>query len=381
MKKLIILLLIGAAMAALIIKGQRDANQIDTPLLTHTVSTSAISDSILASGNLTFAEQVALRSEVMGVVTEIWVEEGQQVHKGQPLLQLDRTNFEADVKQAQAAVDIQHSELERLQEVAQEALRKQRQIATLVKQELMDEDRLLGAKSRAKLAQIDLQTARHRMTQLQALLTQKQDNLSKTEFTAPIDGLVVSVDIKAGETVIAGTTNIIGSALLTIADTSSYVAQVRVDEADLATIKLEQQVQVFPAAVPNQPLQGHIVKIATQAKRNQAGQGLYYQVEVALNANTRHFPGMSCRAEVQLQQHSGSLTVPVAAIQQEQDQHFVWVASDNRVEKRPVTLGIASDLEQVIESGLEADEQVVIGPGRQLAQLQPDHRINTVERL
>ena len=88
------------------------------------------------------------------------------------------------------------------------------------------------------------------MQQSQAQQQQVIETLAKTEFRAPIDGVMVSVDVKAGETVIPGTINIIGSDLMTLADTSAILAELRVDEADIHAIKLGQAATVFAAAAP-----------------------------------------------------------------------------------------------------------------------------------
>src|SRR3546814_4377090 len=83
-----------------------------------------------------------------------------------------------------------------------------------------------------------------------------RDRLERSVFSAPIDGLLVSVDVKPGETVIAGTVNIVGSDLMVLADPSVLLAELRVDEADIAQVQLGQSVNVFAAAYPHQALHG-----------------------------------------------------------------------------------------------------------------------------
>ena len=74
------------------------------------------------------------------------------------------------------------------------------------------------------------------------------------------------LDIEVGETAITSTTNIPGSGLMTIADPSSIITEVNVDEADVADIRLDQAAEIVAIAYPNQPLQGRVEFIANTAK-------------------------------------------------------------------------------------------------------------------
>ncbi|MFM9481379.1 efflux RND transporter periplasmic adaptor subunit, partial [Streptomyces scabiei] len=86
-----------------------------------------------------------------------------------------------------------------------------------------------------------------------------------------------------GETVIAGTTNIIGSDLMLVADPSAILAELRVDETDIAGIKLDQHADIYAAAYPNQPFTGKVINIGTSAKNQAGSQGLSFRVKVLLN--------------------------------------------------------------------------------------------------
>ena len=74
--------------------------------------------------------------------------------------------------------------------------------------------------------------------------------------------LQLSVDIKIGETAISGTTNIAGSNLITIADPASILVEVQVDEADIANVRLDQDVDVYAVAFPDDALKGQVKTIA-----------------------------------------------------------------------------------------------------------------------
>ena len=82
------------------------------------------------------------------------------------------------------------------------------------------------------------------------------DVLSKTEYSAPFDGVITNLPVREGETVVIGIQNAPGSTLMTIADTSVITAEVKVDETDIVNVKLGQPAEVTIDAIPKQQFQG-----------------------------------------------------------------------------------------------------------------------------
>ena len=114
---------------------------------------------------------------------------------------------------------------------------------------------------------VDLRSLQESLAQARAALDQSKSYCCKTLIKSPIDGIVIQVDIKVGETVIAGTTNIPGSTMMVIADPSETLTEVKVDEADIAQVREGQTADIFAAAYPDTPLSGTIQSIATVARQ------------------------------------------------------------------------------------------------------------------
>jgi HlyD family secretion protein len=113
MKKILIFavlaaLLVGLPFVSKLTRGT-DAKQVEV----QTVELKLIKSSILASGTLAYREQVQLRSEVIGQVTQLHVEEADRVKKGEMVITLDPKTYQAQVDQAQARVRIQQIAIER----------------------------------------------------------------------------------------------------------------------------------------------------------------------------------------------------------------------------------------------------------------------------
>ncbi|MFP3426076.1 efflux RND transporter periplasmic adaptor subunit [Pseudoalteromonas sp. SIMBA_162] len=372
MKKAIIITIAIVAFVGLIVSKQVTGDKKQAQVNIAQVEQGNIADSIMASGNLVFNTQVQLRSEVTGRVDKVFVEEGQSVKQGDILMRLDTTAFESEVNRNQAVlrateIEIKHSQT-RLANLERQ-LKRQKELYDVG---LGNQESFENIESARDLAKIDIESRKESYNQAQASLQIAQDRLSKSVFRAPMSGLLASVNIKEGETVIAGTTNIIGSDLMLVADPSAILAELRVDETDIASIKLNQQADIYAAAYPNKPFSGKVINIGTSAKNQPGSQGLSFRVKVLLDPTDRQlYAGMSCRAEIATSIAENGLKLPIEAIQKEEGKTFVWrLNSDNTVSKVIVSVGISSDIEQAITEGLSKGDNVVIGPARPISKLQ-----------
>ena len=367
-----------------------------------------IKSSILASGTLIYKEQIELRSEVIGQVSEMLIEEGDKVSKDQVLMRLDPRTFNADVEQQQAYVRIQTIAIERQKQELKNITSKWQRNKNLFERKIIGQDAFELVDNQYALAKIDLRSREEALTQAQATLDKALERLEKTVFRSPIDGIATSVDIKLGETAISGSTNIAGSNIITVADPSSILVEVLVDEADIANIEINQSADVFAVAYPDQALKGHVQNIATSAKRSSYRQGLSFTVKILLDttADIDVRPGMSCRAEIFTKIKGDTIAVPIEAIvfedgddessdvdtEQDSDSMSVRVANnissashvflliDGKAVKRDVELGISNDRLQEITSGLAVDETVVVGPARALSKLKEGDSVKEIEK-
>ena len=383
MKKILIFtvlaaLLVGVPLISKLTRGT-DTKEVEV----QEVELKLIKASILASGTLAFREQVQLRSEVIGQVTELHIEEADQVKKGDMVITLDPKTYQAQVDQAEARVRIQEIAIERQRLLIKTlADRFERQKAMFAKN-LVDEDSYEALESELSLAKVDLRSLQESLTQALAALDQSQELLGKTQIRSPIDGVVIQLEVKVGETVIAGTTNIPGSTMMVIADPSETLTEVQVDEADIAQVRVGQDADIFTAAYPDTPLSGTIQSIASVARQTQGQASLSFLVKILLDEQDvmKIRPGMSVRADIYTQSSEETLAVPVQAVlyddelgedetaKDKKEQTYVFVMENGKAVRKDVEVGISSDSDQEVIEGLEKGEMVITGPFRVLRDL------------
>lgn len=360
-----------------------------------------IKSSILASGNLVYQEQALLSPEVIGKVAEIFVKEGEHVERGQLMLRLDDRTYRAQVTQQEAAVRQQRINIERQQLNVENQVSQYQRKQELHQKKMIADQALDDARYTLELARTDLRNSKETLQQAEAVLQQYKEALGRTSIRAPISGTVTALDIKVGETAVASQVGIAGSSLMTIANTSTIMTEVNVDEADIARVKLGQEVSIHTAAFPDVAIKGRVETIPLSLKRAELGvqgasQARNYSVKVKLEdlKDLALRPGMTCRAEIYTATSGKSLAVPLQAVLSNNDEktevahdkdkkgkaevkteNYVFVNKDGVAEKRLVSVGISDDRLQEVLSGIKAGEALIVGPYKLLRHLSAGDKV------
>jgi HlyD family secretion protein len=344
-----------------------------------TVQKLAIHPAILATGNLVFRQEVQLSAEVIGKVAGVLVKEGDHVTRGQILLRLDPTVYQAEVAQQEANRRNAAIAIERAQINLANQQRNLDRTGQLYKAKYIDISKYDDAVHQVDLAKVELRASRESLEQASALLSQSREHLAKTEVRAPIDGTVTAVPIKIGETAVASATGIAGSSLMTIADVGSIMAEVNVDEADIARVAAGQQAKVYPAAFPDQPVAGRVESVAMAPRLIPGAQGRSYVVKLRLDdPQVALRSGMTCRVEIVVGNGAARPAVPIQAVMNEEvpgakdrmkNVSYVLVVEDGKVKKAMVELGLSDDANQEVTKGLAIGQTIAVGPGRLLREL------------
>ena len=379
-KAIAILAVVGVvAVAFVLIASSQSAKSVQVEMLL----ARDIRPSIFASGQIIHGNEVSLTSEVIGKVKALYVAEGDAVERGGLVLAIDDEAYAAQVAQNRAAVRLREIDIERKQLAIENLQRQHERGLQLFESGLLEEDTFETAVHRLNTARIDLDSAQELLAQAGATLAQSLEQLERTRVRSPIAGVVTSLDIEVGETAITSTTNIPGSGLMVIADPSSMLTEVYVDEADISSIRVGQQAEVVAVAYPERPLAGFVEFIANTAKQQLGRRGLSFRVRIRVAedalSEVRLKPGMSCRAEIFMAVGEEVPALPIRAIVSEDDlmagtvQHAAYLflpdesqPANGTVRKTTIELGRSDDEFQEVLAGVAHGDQIVVGPARTL---------------
>ncbi|HXX44404.1 MAG TPA: efflux RND transporter periplasmic adaptor subunit [Candidatus Acidoferrales bacterium] len=310
---------------------------------------------VTASGEIRPKNYTNILGEGMGKITDISVNEGDHIRKGDVLLHLESVQPGADVQAQQASIDAAIAAMKgasanydsAIATVAQrqsdlnKAMLDWQRSQQLFKEQLISKQDYDASKStydgavaglNAAKAQLDSSMAtrdqaRFNLDQARAVLTHQEDVLRKTTYRAPIDGIVSYIAVRVGENVVPGIQNASGSFLMTISDMSVVTAEVKVDETDITSVKDGQPADVTIDAIPDKTFKGHVSEVGELAILRTTGAAAMtettantqeardFKVVITLdNPPVSVRPGLSLTAKIQTAQKQNVLTIPIQAL-------------------------------------------------------------------
>lgn len=363
--------IIGAMALLLAVNAMRGESRTEVEVVP--ASEQDIRPSILASGVLAYLDEVNLTAELVAKVEEILVKEGDRVEKGQLLLRLDPETYRNAIEREEASQRQSKISIERQRLALALAETRLKRGQELLGRQMIGQSDFDDLRNARDLARVELRSTQESLRRAEAILSEAREQLQKTDIRAPIGGTIVALPIKVGETAIPSTMSLAGASLMKIADTSAIQAELKVDEADIARIRLGQQAEVVAAAHQDTPLQGKVAQIALAPSLEPGSQGRSYQVDVLLDVpdDLGLRSGMSARADIFLGDGGKTLAVPVEAViteesEDKQVKRFVWVDRDGSARKVDIETGLSDDRWEAITSGLEVGDRVIVGPAKTL---------------
>jgi len=299
---------------------------------TETIKARDLEAVVSASGKIQPKRLVNITAETAGRVVNLAVNEGDRIHAGQFLLQIDPKSLRSRVDNSEASLQVQQASLEQMRqsvETAKVQLDQAKQTLSrqqgLWKQQLTTRAELEKAENDVKSAESSLQEREKsakaqdsRIMQERASLDNAKYDLSKVRIESPIEGIVTRRNIQEGETAMIGTMNNAGTVLLTLADMSVIQAEVEVDETNIPNVKLGQIAKISIDAVPDKTFKGHVTEIGNspiQAAAGSATQATNFKVVVVLDENVPEVrPGFTCTADITTATRKNVTSVPIPSV-------------------------------------------------------------------
>jgi HlyD family secretion protein len=287
--------------------------------------------------------------------------------------------------------------------------------------------RLTQMKSQRSQTLAQIASSQRRVAQVQAQLRNVEDVLAKFDVIAPLDGVVTNLPVRIGETVVPGVQNSAASAVMTIADMSVITAEVKVDETDIVNLRLGQVAEVkIDAMGEEKTFPGHVLEIgntailrstgAVAANNTSSNEAKDFKVVIALdNPPASIRPGLSCTSKITTATRADVIKVPIQVVttrqrgeieeaareaaqkegkatdqkntnenspidierqkQEREEVEGVFVIKNGVAEFRPVKYGITGATDIEITEGLQAGEEIMVGPYQTVRNLRPGAKV------
>ena len=354
------------------------------------VTSGDLSSTITSNGKVEPILPFVARAGFPTFVAEVKAAEGQAVHRGQLILRLDDSDIRAQLSQARADLlaaetdlrnakaggppdevaqlqgNLQNAEtqvanLERTQHALQRLETKQAATQDEVAQ---NQAALTTARAnlktlqekKAALAQraaVTAQSAGLRAQQARDQVAALEEKVKSATVIAPMDGTLYSLPTHAGDFVK------LGDVLAEMADLRHVRVRAFVDEPDLGALKANQDVQVKWDAMPTRAWTGKIEQLPKQV----VARGARSVGEVLCsidNDKIELLPNVNVEVRILVHEEHGALVVPRAAVAEDKGQHYVFVYGGDEIHRRNIQVGIASDSNYAVVSGLTSGDRVAL---------------------
>lgn len=314
---------------------------------------------IVMTARLQPAHKAGLKFELSGRIAQRLVEPGQRVKKGAVLLKLADGDFHDVYIEAKAQYALESAGIardKRLLELAQHnSLLQQKEVrrlsrlgrGALVSKSLLGQGRqkLYQLKADEARLKYSVDTAQARLDLRKSAMLRARRNVDRTQLTAPFTGIINTVVVQKGDVVP------INKMVVEIVSTDQLELQLQVRTSIATVLKLGDTVEVI---VGGKKIQGTM--IALQADPDSTTYTHLLRIRVAGSAGS---PGLLAEVSLQLGVLKNVLAIPVGAVIQSQGAAYVMVVSNNKVQRRHVTLGKRVNNWQIVRVGLLVGEKIV----------------------
>jgi macrolide-specific efflux system membrane fusion protein len=288
--------------------------------------------------------EVRVGSRVSGIVTNLHVNVGDNVREGTLLAEIDSTEFEARLHQAEANLEVAKANLEFA------LLDRDRQ------NELLTKD--LVSQNVVDVAERGHEVAEAEVKQAEANLEYARIQLEYTKIRAPISGVVASVSTQEGETVAA---SFAAPTFCTIIDLSRLEVWAYVDETDIGRIRNGQKAEFTVDTYSDVDFQGEVVAVYPSAEIQDNVVNYVTIIRIADDQGRILRPEMTTTVNIFLETRENVLALPNRAVRRERGRRFVYVREGREPVKRWVKVGWKDgDFTEIVE-GLDENEDVVLG--------------------
>ena len=330
-------------------KPQIKQYEIVTPEITDLEKTT------VATGKVEPRDEILIKPQISGIVDEVYKEAGQTVKKGEVIAKVKVIPELGQLNSAENRL--------RLAEInSKQAETEFVRMKKLYQDKLISKEEYEKSEVSVKQAREEKATSKDALDIIKEGITKKSASYSNTMIRSTIDGLILDVPVKAGNSVIMSNTFNDGTTIATVANMNDLIFRGNIDETEVGRIHEGMPIKLTIGALQNLTFDATLEYISPKGvEQNGANQ---FEIKAAIkvpdSVNIRS--GYSANAEIVLDKASKVIAIPESTIEFSGDSTFVWVLTDSVPEqkftRRQVTTGLSNGIKLEIKKGLTMKEKV-----------------------
>ena len=309
----------------------------------------------VATGKVEPRDEILIKPQISGIIDEVYKEAGQSIRKGEVIAKLKVIPELGQVNSAESRV--------RLAEINEKQAQTDfDRVEKLFKDKLISREDFEKSEVALKQARVEVQTAKDALEIIKEGITKNSASLSSTLIRSTIDGLILDVPVKAGNSVIMSNTFNDGTTIATVANMNDLIFKGKIDETEVGRIHEGMPVKLTIGALQNLTFDAKLEYISPKGVEENGANQFEIKAAVSVPDSVQIRSGYSANAEIVLQRAQQTLAVPESVIEFNGDSTFVYVMTDSvpeqKFQRKPVTAGMSDGIKIEIKSGVTAKDKI-----------------------
>ena len=309
----------------------------------------------VATGKVEPRDEILIKPQISGIIDEVYKEAGQSIRKGEVIAKVKVIPELGQVNSAESRV--------RLAEINEKQAQTDfYRVEKLFKDKLISREDFEKSEVALKQARVEVQTAKDALEIIKEGITKNSASLSSTLIRSTIDGLILDVPVKAGNSVIMSNTFNDGTTIATVANMNDLIFKGKIDETEVGRIHEGMPVKLTIGALQNLTFDAKLEYISPKGVEENGANQFEIKAAVSVPDSVQIRSGYSANAEIVLQRAQQTLAVPESVIEFSGDSTFVYVMTDSvpeqKFQRKPVTAGMSDGIKIEIKSGVTAKDKI-----------------------
>jgi HlyD family secretion protein len=318
------------------------------------VTTGYLEKTTIATGKIEPRDEILIKPQISGIIDAVYKEAGEKVKKGEVIAKVKVIPELGTLNSAESRV--------RLAEInARQSETDFSRMKKLYEEKLISAEEYEKSEVSVKQAREELQTAKDNLEIVKEGITQNSASFSSTLIRSTIDGLILDVPIKEGNSVIMSNTFNDGTTIATVADMNDLIFRGNIDETEVGRLHEGMPVKITLGALQDMEFQAELEYISPKGVEENGANQFEIKAAIRVPDSVTVRSGYSANAEIVLQRVQDVLTIPESCVEFSGDTTFVYVLTQNEPQlfnRQQVSIGMSDGINIEIKDGLTEGQKV-----------------------
>ncbi|MBO4215423.1 MAG: efflux RND transporter periplasmic adaptor subunit [Bacteroidaceae bacterium] len=315
-----------------------------------------IEKTTIITGKIEPRDEVNIKPQISGIITELYKEAGDVVKKDEVIAKVKVIPDMANLSSAENRVKLAEISLKQAQTDFD-------RMKNLYSEKVVSAEDYEKSEVALKNAKMEMNNAKDALHIVRDGISLSNAQMSTTLIRSTIDGIILDVPVKVGNSVIQSNSFNDGTTIATVANMQDLIFRGKIDETEVGRVITGMPVEITVGAIQDLKLKGTLEYIAPKAVEENGANLFEIKAAIELPSDVKIRAGYSANAEIVLERATKTICVPEASLEFVGDSTFVYVLTDGssttqKFERRAVTTGTSDGINIEVKKGLKVGDQV-----------------------